>query len=70
MTDDSIGTWRARARRIDASSPADLIDVLDRQLSEADALRLGRVLRALADAGLIHECHVFVRAGELSGADG
>jgi hypothetical protein len=53
----------------DAFLPADLIDVLDKRLSEADAARLVRVLRALADAGLIRECHVFVRAGELGGAE-
>jgi AhpD family alkylhydroperoxidase len=30
-------------------------------LTQADALRLGRVLRALAAAGLIKECYVFLR---------
>jgi hypothetical protein len=35
-------------------------------LTQADALRLGRVIGALAAAGLIDECYVFVRASELS----
>jgi hypothetical protein len=35
-------------------------------LTQTDALRLGRVIRALAAAGLIDECYVFVRAPELS----
>jgi hypothetical protein len=47
----------------DVSGAADLIDVADTRLPRADALRLGRVLRALADAGLIDECPVFVFAG-------
>jgi hypothetical protein len=51
-----------------ASGPAELIDVLAGRLSEADALRLARVLHALADAGLIRECHVFVAPAELGGA--
>jgi hypothetical protein len=44
-----------------AYNAADLIDVLDGRLSDADAVRLARVLGSLADAGLIRECHVFVR---------
>jgi hypothetical protein len=35
-------------------------------LTQADALRLGRVIRALAAAGLIDECYVFVRAPDLN----
>jgi hypothetical protein len=30
--------------------------------TQADALRLGRVIRALAAAGLIDECYIVVRA--------
>jgi hypothetical protein len=80
MTDESggaparldavIGTWDAHRWTTDASGPADLIDVLDRRLNEADARRLGRVLRALADAGLIDECYVLVCAVELGSAEG
>jgi hypothetical protein len=33
-------------------------------LTQTDARRLGRVMRALAAAGLIDECYVFVHAPE------
>ena len=32
--------------------------------TQADALRLGRVIRALAAAGLIDECYIVVRAND------
>jgi hypothetical protein len=60
--------WKTRGWTTDDSRPAYRIDVLDTRLNEADALRLGRVLLALADAGLIDECHVIVCAFELDGA--
>ena len=46
------------------STAEDELDVLIGQLgwTSEDALRLGRVLRALIAAGLIHECHVLVPA--------
>jgi hypothetical protein len=79
MTDESAGAperldvltgrWKTQGWTTDASGPADLIDVLNTRLSEADAIRLGRVLCALADAGLIDECHVFVCAVELGSAE-
>jgi hypothetical protein len=50
------------------SGVADMIEVADTPLQRADALRLGRVLRALADAGLIDERAVFVFAVDLDGA--
>jgi hypothetical protein len=34
-------------------------------LTQTDALRLGRVIRALTAAGLIDECYVFVGSGRL-----
>jgi hypothetical protein len=37
----------------------DAIELLAARLNEAEALALARVLHALADAGLIDECHVF-----------
>jgi hypothetical protein len=63
MTDECAGTpgrldaWIDR-RRTEGWAPE--ADLMDARLSEADALRLGRVLRALADAGLIDDCHLFV----------
>jgi hypothetical protein len=53
----------------DVSGVADLIEVADTPLQRADALRLGRVLRALTDAGLIDERAVFVFAVDLDGAE-
>jgi hypothetical protein len=61
------GTWKTEGWTTDASAPADLVDALHGRLNEADALALGRVLRALAHAGLIVESHVVVRASSGSG---
>jgi hypothetical protein len=58
--DALIDGWKTQGWMTDASGSANLIDVLNTRLNEADAVRLGRALRALADAGLIDESHVFV----------
>ena len=60
--------WKSREWRTDPSRPAYRIDVLDTRVDEADAHRLGRILVALADAGLIDECRVCVCAFELDDA--
>jgi hypothetical protein len=60
MTGESVGPPHRLDPVIDGWSRADEIDVLRTCLTQADARRLGRVLGALAAAGLIDECHVFV----------
>jgi hypothetical protein len=64
MTGESVGAPYGLDPVINGWSRADGIDVLGTRLTYAEARRLGRVLGALAAAGLIDECHVFVCAAE------
>ena len=60
MTGECGGAPHRRELVIDGSRRPDGIGSLGSRLTYADVRRLGRVLGALAAAGLIDECHVFV----------